>query len=704
MDAKQQEILANFEIKVDTYKKANIEHVRFVLTKYDPETVENLLDTFKVKWDELLKEHEQEDTTDLARFYRLIITFKPALAFILEPGILFDNICDIIVGNFNVVLNRIRRQINESEFRNRPRGPILPGTNKSLTLSYFCTVCKETFEVPPEVQAEILNSDEKKELPKHCDTEMVIKINREPPSKPKKEEVVENIPIYPAEVLMGHIDSVEAGTEYLKILSVGIDIGSSTSHLVFSRLTLKRETSFFNMSNRFILINREIVYEGNIIFTPLIDRFNIDIEKIIEFCKKEYERAGITPEMVDTGAVIVTGETAKKENAAEIVKRLSSESGKFVSASAGPNFESMLGIMGSGIVEKSKRTQKNLMNIDIGGGTSNIAITSKGDVLSTSCINVGGRLLGIDKDFKIWRIDEPTEWIIKELNMSYTIGDLIPKEDVMKITKEYANALFEVMRGPATSKIAKLLMMTDDIEIFVPIDGYSFSGGVAEMIYNTDVYKDSDETLNPYNDIGRYLAEEIKHLMEESNLQLIEPENKIRATVIGAGSFSLSVSGSTCYYDESVGLPLENVPVVPINIDHKELYYEDKIKEFRDKIALALRNFNLVEGEDVFALYFKDILIGSNIVALAKIIQTAFPNSIVNNKLILVILRGDGGKLLGLTLKKKMAIKNNLFCLDELELEAGDWIDIGSPFQTENRKAFPVTIKSLVFNKQKKNP
>jgi ethanolamine utilization protein EutA len=435
----------------------------------------------------------------------------------------------------------------------------------------------------------------------------------------------------------------------------------------------------------------------------LIDRFNIDIEQVIEFCKKEYERAEITPEMVDTGAVIVTGETAKKDNAAEIVRRLSSESGKFVSASAGPNFESMLGIMGSGTVEQSKRIQKNLMNVDVGGGTSNIAIASKGDVISTSCINVGGRLLGIDKDFKIWRIDEPTKWIMDELSMSYTIGDIIPEEDVLKITREYAKALFEAIKGPVTGKIAKLLMMTDDIEILVPIDGYSFSGGVAEMIYDSGIDEEMNENLNPYNDIGSYLAKEIKYLIEEYNLPLIEPENKIRATVIGAGAFSLSISGSTCYYDEAINLPLENVPIVPINIDSKELYNEGKFSEHKERIAVALKNFSLVEGEDVFALYFKDILIGSSIVPLAKIIELALPNSIEKNKMIIVILRGDGGKMLGLTLKKETSVKANLFCLDELELEAGDWIDIGAPFQTENRKAFPVTIKSLVFNQSKES-
>ncbi len=684
--------LAAFKINVDSTKQAMIQMIKLMLERASHENASELAEVFAKEYGTLIKEQESEDTTDIARFYRLITQFKPALASILDPGEEFDQVCNWAIGSFNATLNRVRGQINSG----RPLG----FKKARMELKYFCTVCNQAFDIPPDKGREMENSSELIELPKHHDKEMVVKIVRSEPEEPAKPKAdTKPITIYPAELLMGQLDSTETAAEYLKILSVGIDVGSSTSHLIFSRLTLKRETSVFNMTNRFNLVNREIIYEGKIIFTPLIDKQTIDIEKIIEFCKEEYKNAKITPEMVDTGAVIVTGETAKKENAEEIVRRLSSESGKFVSASAGPNFESMLGIMGSGIVDQSKKTQQALMNIDVGGGTSNIAIASKGTVLSTSCINVGGRLLGIDKDFKIWRIDEPTEWVMKELNMNYKLGDVIPLEDIKKIAKAYANALLEVMKEPATSKIAKMLMMTDDIEISTPINGYSFSGGIAEMIYDSI----DGSTSNPYDDIGIYLAEEIKKLVEEYNLPLIEPENKIRATVIGAGAFSLSVSGSTCYYDESIPLPLENIPVVPINITFKNLLYEKKKPDMKNIIHRALTNFNLVEGQDVFALYFKDYVLRSVIVPFAKIIEKSLPNSIAKNKIILLILGGDGGKMLGLTIKRETTIKNHLFCLDELELEAGDWIDIGAPLQTEHRKAFPVTIKSLVFNRDRKH-
>ena len=474
----------------------------------------------------------------------------------------------------------------------------------------------------------------------------------------------------------------------LNLVSVGIDIGSSTSHLVFSRLTLRRERSFLNPSNRFILVDRELIYESEIIFTPLLDRTTIDIDAIVEFCEAEYKKAGITRDMVETGAVIVTGETAKKTNAEEIVKRLSSASGKFVSAAAGPNYESILGAMGSGVVALSSETNRTILHVDIGGGTSNLAVVSNGNVLTTSCINVGGRLLGIDSEFKIWRIDEPTNFVMKELGMDYKLGDIIPEDDVRAIAREYAKAFVEVMRGPAKSRIAKELMMTEDIELPKHIDVYSFSGGVAEIYYG------SEET---YDDIGRYLAEEIRILADELGLSIIEPENLIRATVIGAGAFTLSVSGSTCYFDKSIEFPISNIPVIPVNVT-KENYSPETIGK---EIGRAFTKIDMIEGTDLVALYFKDSLYRSYtwLQEFVQAIENSLPRSVVHKKMIILLFESDIGKMVGLMIRRETSIQHNLICLDELFLEEGDWIDIGAPLSAG--QVFPVTVKSLVFNQDK---
>ena len=700
---------SNIKVDIPSQKWYIVGTVHAFLDRYNKENAEELKDIFETKYSELIKQHEEEDKTELLQFYRLISEFKSALEVIMEPGQIFDNLCDRMAEMFDITLAGIQRKADNKIRRPSEDGPVIPGSDKTTTIKFFCTVCKELLDIPEDLKNQLLNSDDTMKLPKHHDRELEIRIvnvtedsfdlkRDKEPFKVKtarelmgysEEEIAELqqnrnklAEIFPAIIAQANDDT----GEYLNVLSVGIDVGSSTSHLIFSGLTFRREQSFMNMSNRFHLFGRKIIYEGNIIDTPLIDRFTIDIDAVVKFFKEEYEKAGISTEMVDTGAVIVTGETAKKQNAEEIVRRLSSSSGKFVSAAAGPNFESLLAAMGSGIGELTSSRKNIVMNVDIGGGTSNLAIASKGQIISTSCINVGGRLLGIDRNSKIWRIDEPTEFVFKELGLDYKIGDIIPEEDVKQVAREYAKSLIEVMVGPAKSKIAKYLMMTEDLDFSMPIDGYSFSGGIAEFIYGTNGF---------YDDIGVYLAEEIKFLIQKHSLPIVEPENKIRATVIGAGSFSLSVSGSTCYFDKSILFPLENIPVINVNIQ-KENYNSETLKK---EIDTAFKRFDMKEGEDLVALYFKDPIHRNNfyLTDFAKAIEQALPNSIANNKMVILIFDQDMGGSIGIALRRETTLQQNLICMDELEFEEGDWIDIGAPLYSG--QAFPVTVKSLIFGR-----
>ncbi len=651
------------------------------------EDAEDLTKAFADRYTSLVEQNERKGVTEVEGIRNLIVSFKPALSSVLQPCEEFDMLMTMMLWSLKASWEGAHRRKSKPPVSKK--GPVIPGSDPSMDLEFYCAVCDKVIDVPYEKKMEILNSEDEVELPTHCEQAVKIRISRKQ-EEPKVEDVEKEDPIEPIELLMGHLPA--DNVEYMKVLSVGIDIGSSTSHLIFSRLTLKREKSMFNITNRFNLVNREIIYQSSIIFTPLIDRYNIDVEAVIEFCEEEYKKAGIAPEMVETGAVLVTGETAKKQNAAEIVNRLSSESGKFVSAAAGPNLESLLSAMGSGIVDQSLHSRKSHLHVDIGGGTSNLAIASRGQVLSTSCVNIGGRLLGIDEDFKIWRIDGPTQFLMNELDMTYQIGDTIAEEDARSIVKEYAKALVEVMLGPAKSKVAKELLMTDDLDFSIPVDVYSFSGGVSEMFYG------SDET---FDDIGVMLAEEIKTLVEDRGLPIVEPENKIRATVIGAGAFSLSVSGSTTFFDENIELPVANIPVLPVNLGIGEFSPE----ELEEGIRRSFTTFDMVEGEDIVALYFKDRVVSRVYTGdewlppFAKSIEEALPNSVSKKQLIILIFGYDVAKRMGLVIRDETSIKSNILVLDELLLEAGDWIDIGSPLK--ETEAFPVTVKSLVFNDNK---
>ncbi len=675
------------EDNVDNMKHRVIGVVKGFFEKHFTEDAESLTNSFEQKYGEILCEDELKALTEVEGLRKLITSFKPTLSSVIEPCEEFDMLLTMMLFMFKAPWEGAHRR--KKKPASEKTGPMMPGSDQSIIITFHCGVCNEEVDVPYDKKMQILNSDGEEPLPVHCGQEVKLRI-----SKKDKESLVEGKEdeeiIEPIEMLMGHLPA--DNVEYMKVLSVGIDIGSSTSHLIFSRLTLKRETSFFNITNRFNLVNREIIYESSIIFTPLIDRYTIDIDAVVDFCKQEYKKAGITPDMVETGAVVVTGETAKKQNAAEIAKRLSSESGKFVSAAAGPNLESLLSALGSGIVDQSLRSQKSILHIDIGGGTSNLAIASNGQVLSTSCINVGGRLLGIDKGFKIWRIDGPTQFLMNELGMEYQIDDIISESDARTVARGYAKALFEVMQGPTKSVVAKELMMTEDLDFSIPVDAYSFSGGVGELFYG------SKET---FDDIGVMLAEELKALIEEHELPVVEPPNKIRATVIGAGAFSLSVSGSTTFFDDSIDFPLGNIPVLPVNLGDEEFTPKRVVEE----VQRAFTTFDMVEGEDIVALYFKERTYSKEYIGdewlppFAKSLEKALPNSVANKRLIILIFGYDFAKRLGLTIRDETAIKSNILCLDELQLEAGDWIDIGAPLKST--QSFPVTVKSLVFNENK---
>jgi ethanolamine utilization protein EutA len=469
----------------------------------------------------------------------------------------------------------------------------------------------------------------------------------------------------------------------IEILSVGVDVGSSTSHLVFSNLFLKRDQR--SVTRRFNIEQRDIIYEGRIIHTPLLDDNTIDINKLTGFFKEEYQRAGIDPADIQTGAVIVTGESARKQNARQIVEALSKDTGKFVAATAGPNFESLIAAMGSGAAARSKEHNKTIVSCDIGGGTSNIAISRNGQTLSTGCISVGGRLLGVDSEGKIWRIDEPAAIVMAYLGMNYQIGDPIPKGDIDKIAEKFTEILFEIITGPAKSSLARQLMLTADLNFPSRIDEYSFSGGVAELMYGG---------LNNFDDIGHILADKIKLQAPELRAPVIELPNKIRATVIGAGAYSLSISGCSGFRDDQVSFPIRNVPVIRADVDQSKLSIEHVVSQ----INAAFQRFDLDEGEEIIALYFKDPVRVSypQLELFAKSIEAALANTIKNKLPVILIFETDIASSVGNVIRRETQLKTNLLALDELMLREGDWIDIGEPLVAG--QVYPVTVKSLVFH------
>jgi ethanolamine utilization protein EutA len=274
---------------------------------------------------------------------------------------------------------------------------------------------------------------------------------------------------------------------------------------------------------------------------------------------------------------------------------------------------------------------------------------------------------------------------MEHLGMDYQIGDRIPKKNIDKIAETFAQVLIEVITGRPTSLIAKKLMITNNLDFKNSIDEYSFSGGVAELIYGGN---------GTHNDMGQILADKINLLTPKLTSPVIEPLNKIRATVIGAGAHSLSISGSSGFMDDKLKFPIINVPVIKVDVDESTL----SVQHVMSKINSSFQRFDLEEGKETVALYFKDPVKNTypKVKLFAESIEAALTHSI-NNKIPIILIFGkDIACSVGNVIRRETGLKTNLLTLDELDLKEGDWIDIGEPLV--GNQVFPVTVKSLVFN------
>lgn len=475
-------------------------------------------------------------------------------------------------------------------------------------------------------------------------------------------------------------------TKRKELTSVGVDIGSSTSHVVFSQIVLEKNDN--SRTEKFEIKERKILHSGPIHLTPFKDARNIDFENLRDLLLSDYQHAGIAVSEIDTGAVIITGETAKKENAEWIVSELAGEAGKFVAATAGPNFESVLAAYGSGAVTKSADTGETIMNVDIGGGSSNVAVCKDGRVVATTAINVGGRLVAIDDDQRIVRLEDTGRNLAKAIGLNLEIGQVLLESEKVKIADALATALVECILQKSDSEVTSMLMMAPPLDYNEHIDCITFSGGVAEYIYDSE-----DEE---FNDLGVFLAKAIQEMTELIGIPVGRPEHRIRATVIGAGSFSLQVSGSTTFLSSGLKYPLRNLPVIEPYI----LTRKPSSSDVKKAIEKALSRFDLMEGIDPLILAFNNSVRPSyeNLKEFALGVVSALPNSIKTHTPIFMCFDADIGNSVGNVMKRETGIKNELLSIDEIRLKEGDFVDIGEPIIED--VVVPVVIKTLVFDSE----
>lgn len=473
-----------------------------------------------------------------------------------------------------------------------------------------------------------------------------------------------------------------------ELLSVGIDLGTSTTQLIFSRLTVENMATSYTVP-RMVITKKEIQYKSDIYFTPLLDQTSIDFGKVREIVEREYEKAGVRKEEIDTGAVIITGETARKENASEVIHALSGFAGDFVVATAGPDLESVISGKGAGTDLYSKEHHLTAVNIDIGGGTSNLAVFKRGDTVDTGCLDIGGRLVKIDKDTgRITYIAPKIQKIIDAEGWELRIGT-IASENLLKPLLIQMTKILEQSVGLRRDNPYYEMMITNQgIDLSGETACISFSGGVADAVYHPEKFREPFM----FGDIGVLLGRAIRESKLFQDLQVIESAETIRATVVGAGSHTTDISGSTITYTKEL-FPVKNLPVLKLSEE------ESSPRAMGNAIRKKLEWF-MVEGsiqQAAIAFMGENNPSFSRVQEYAKALLEGMEPLLHANLPLIVVVENDMAKVLGQTMYHLLEWKKEVICLDGIHLAEGEYIDIGRPIAEGS--VLPVVVKTLVFHK-----
>lgn len=472
-----------------------------------------------------------------------------------------------------------------------------------------------------------------------------------------------------------------------RILSVGIDIGTSTTQVIFSRLSMENTAGLFSVPHVDI-VSKEILYKSRPHRTPLKTEALIDAEKVREIVSGEFRNAGYTPADTESGAVIITGESARKENSDAVLMQLSDFAGDFVVAAAGPDMESLIAGKGSGAFQYSIDHHCRVINLDIGGGTANAVYFDDGKVTARGCVDIGGRLICVDGDGIVQKLSPAAAVVAANAGVDISVGRRASVSELMRATDRMAG-LLESFLGLASWDPLLEKIRTPGSSVFRAAgkaDAIFFSGGVADIIY-----RDCDDLFS-YGDIGVLLGRSIRRSLLCMEFEMPDTGETICATVVGAGMYTTAISGSTISYSGDI-FPLKNVPVMKLDPQTAQECFLGREKPLIRQLHWFLSQTG--SGRMVLAMEGKRNPDYEELKRAAECIWKALDGILPVGEPVLLVIEHDIAKAMGELIRRLSGGRRQVVAADSIQTEEGDYIDFGKPVM--NGMVIPVVIKTMVF-------
>ena len=473
------------------------------------------------------------------------------------------------------------------------------------------------------------------------------------------------------------------------ILSVGIDVGTSTTQVVFSKLQMDNAGGYFSVP-RVAIVDKEVVYKSEVYMTPLKTDVLIDTDALRDIVAAEFRKAGYRPEDTDSGAVIITGESARKENSDAVLKSLSDFAGDFVVSAAGPDMESLIAGKGSGAWQYSMDHHCRVANLDIGGGTTNVVLFEDGETLARGCLDIGGRLICMNPQGIITKVSPAAAVVAQAAGVSVSVGDRCDELKLTAVTRQMAAALNAYL-GVGTKDIDAILRQiktpgSSDFPVPEKVQAVFFSGGVADLIYH-----ESADTW-AYGDIGVLLGRAIRESRLFTDFQKMEPGETIRATVVGAGTYTTTISGSTITYSDDI-FPLKNIPVIKLDEELQEACFAGETEPVIRRIQWVLGQND--EEHFILAMPGKRNPGYMEMKRAAASIRQIMDRVQPPGEPILLVIESDIAKAMGQMIRQQPDLKRQVVAIDSIHVEDGEYVDMGKPMM--NGMVIPVVVKTLIF-------